>query len=58
MEISSKIAVSPFRAFLLWLLSRDDIRIMTVHIEYFKEKDGDADPIVLKFGHKGVLNAK
>lgn len=50
--------VSPFRDFLLWLLKRDDIRIMTVYIEYFKEKDGDADPIVLKFGHKGAFNAK
>lgn len=46
---------SPFRAFLLWLLEREDIRISTVYIEYFKEKDGDADPIVLKFGHRSRL---
>lgn len=44
--------MSPFRAFILWILNREDIRISTVCIEYFSIKGGDKDPIILKFGHE------
>jgi hypothetical protein len=44
--------MSPFREFLLWLLKQEDIRVSTVCIEYFKVKNGDSDPIILKFGHR------
>lgn len=46
---------SPFREFLLWILERTDIRITTVHIEYFKIGGDESDPIVLKFGHEKRL---
>lgn len=47
--------MSPFREFLLWLLKREDIRISTICIEYFGVKNGDSDPIILKFGHKSRI---
>lgn len=50
--------VSTFRAFLLWLLQRDNIRISTVYIEYFYKDQGDKDPIILKFGHRSALGEK
>jgi hypothetical protein len=50
--------MSTFRAFLLWLIQRPEIRISTVYIEYFYEKQGDGDPIVFKFGHKSHLKEK
>lgn len=46
--------MSPFRAFLLWIINRTDIRISTVYIEYFKPGQED-NPIVLKFGHRKSL---
>jgi hypothetical protein len=46
---------SPFRDFLLWLLSREEIKISTVYIEYFYTVHGDSDPIILKFGHKSAF---
>lgn len=56
--LTTEVKQSPFRDFLLWILKRGDIRITTVHIEYFKVGENESDPIILKFGHKGVLNAK
>lgn len=47
---------SPLREFLRWIADRTDIKIMTVHIEYFK--DDESNPIVFKFGHKDALEPK
>lgn len=52
--IPNRFSRTPFRRFLIWLLEREDIRVSTVHIEYFKE-GGEKDPIVLKFGHGSRL---
>lgn len=62
MEILSEIVVKgkrgALREFMSWIIERQDILICTVHIEYFKKGGNEADPIVFKFGHKGVLDAK
>lgn len=45
--------LSALRKFLLWIIKRSDIKITTVHIEYYKTNE--ADPIVFKFGHESRL---
>lgn len=46
---------SPLRRFIAWILEREDIRITTVHIEYFKAGGDESDPIIFKFGHRSTL---
>lgn len=58
METSYIPSKNALREFVLWILGRTDIRISTIHIEYFKTNDGDADPIILKFGHISRLEEK
>jgi hypothetical protein len=50
--------MSPLRNLIEEIINRDDIKITTVHIEYFKTTQGDADPIILKFGHQSKLEDK
>lgn len=56
MEISCQPKTNPLRTFLQLLLDDQDVRIMTIKIEYFRKGNDWKDPVVVQFGHKGALN--